>query len=81
MSKKVVDLVISEDGSYSPKRETNRQSPNHRGKTGLIHTPKDEKPKYLLGHDADEFLAGLDVGLDLVDAVSIRVNRFLKLRV
>lgn len=77
---KIVDLVMSEDGSYSPKRVVDKQSPNHKGKTGLVHTPKDEKPKYILGNEADEFLAGVDVGLDLVEAVGIRVNRFLKLR-
>lgn len=78
MSKKVVDLVVGEDGSYAPKRVYDRSKPNNT--TGIVRPPKGEKPKYIMSNDADEFLAGIDVGLDLVEAVGIRVNRFLKLR-
>lgn len=76
--KKVVDLVVGEDGTYAPQKAYKKPKPT---KTGIVRTPIGEKPKYLLGCDADEFLAGVDVGLDFVDAVSLRVSRFLKLRV
>jgi len=81
MSKKskVVDLVLSEDGSYEPKRERNKSIPNSKGK-GLIKVSKGEKSKYIMENHADEFLSGLDMGLDLLENVMPRINRFLRLR-
>lgn len=81
MSKKskVVDLVLNEDGSYEPKRERDKSISNSKGK-GLIKTPKGEKPKYIRENHADEFLSGIDIGLDLLENVMPRINRFLRLR-
>lgn len=82
MSKKskVVDLVLSEDGSYEPKRVKERTRPKEAIGKGLIRVPKDEKPKYIRENHADEFLSGLDMGLDLLENVMPRINRFLRLR-
>lgn len=76
---KVVDLVLNEDGSYEPKRERDRSISNSKGK-GLIKTPKGEKPKYIRETHADEFLNGVDVGLDLIEKIMPRIDRFLRLR-
>ena len=74
---KIVDLVQSEDGTYEPKRE--RGKFNVKGK-GLVKHNKDEKPKYIMESHADDFLNGIDIGLDFIDKVMPRVDRFLKLR-
>jgi hypothetical protein len=70
---KIVDLVPSEDGSYAPKGSI---VPAKKKKASKV----DSKPKYMLSRDADEFLAGIDVGLDLIDSVGLRVDRFLRMR-
>lgn len=79
MSKsKIVDLKKCEDGSYSPKREKDKVK-NLKG-TGLVCTSKGEKPKYILNDEASDFLSGIDAGLDFIENVVPRVDRFLKLR-
>lgn len=73
---KIVDLEVCEDGSYSPKQTKSKNmalSPMHK------HTDKD-KPKYVPHKDADEFLAGVDAGLDFVEAVKIRAMRIMGMR-
>lgn len=76
---KIVDLEMSEDGSYEPKRVRDKSIPNSKGK-GLVKTPLNEKPKFIRESHADEFLAGMDLGLDFIENLMPRVDRFLKLR-
>ena len=70
--KEVVDLVPIGDGSYAPQEHTvpAKKKPE----------VKKEKPKYRVNKEVDEFLAGIDVGLDLIDDVAPRLERFFKLR-
>jgi len=79
---KVVDLEMSSDGSYSPKRVKERFVPSgkSRGREVMKHSIKGDKKKYLLINEVDEFLSGVDAGLDLLDTVLPRVDRFLRLR-
>ena len=75
---KIVDLVVSEDGSYSPEGIKTKST-----KVKAVSKPKSiehNKPKYIQSNEVDEFLAGMDVGLDLIDNILPRVNRILKLR-
>lgn len=76
---KVVDLVQSEDGVYEPKRVRDKSVRNSKGK-GLTRTPINDKPKLLRENHADEFLMGMDLGLDFIENLMPRVDRFLKLR-
>lgn len=39
-----------------------------------------DKPKYILENNADEFLSGIDLGLDFIEKVVPRVERLLRLR-
>jgi hypothetical protein len=75
---KIVDLEISSDGSYAPKRA--KEYKPKRAKE-FIHHAKEDKPKYLLRNDADDFLNGIDIGLDFVETIGTRVNRFLGLKI
>jgi hypothetical protein len=77
---KIVDLEVCEDGSYSPKDTLNiKKIDPLKGIKPKEKTTK-EKPKYTQSKDVDEFLAGIDVGLDLLDEVMPRIGRFLRLR-
>lgn len=72
---KIVDLEISRDGTYSTKDAKTRNiatSPTHK------RTDKN-KPKYVPHKDADEFLSGLDAGLDFVESIKVRALRVLSL--
>lgn len=75
---KIVDLEISSDGSYSPKQIRKHKPFRHKE---FIRHAKEEKPKYLLRNDADDFLNGIDIGLDFVENIGTRVNRFLGLKI
>lgn len=67
MSKdKVVDLEMSSDGTYAPKEKHPSKNVHH----------KTNKVKGMSG--ADEFLGGLDGGLDFVEAIKMRVERMIK---
>lgn len=74
---KVVDLEMGEDGSYTPKEKKVKRDP-------LAMTVKqkqaDEKPKFIRETNADNFLNGVDVGLDFIDNVVPRLERFMRLR-
>lgn len=81
MSTKIIDLEKDSDGDYAPKRAKDNSIRNGSGRgKGLIKTPKGEKPKYLRENHADEFLNGVDVGLDLLENIMPRIDRFLRLR-
>jgi hypothetical protein len=67
--KNVVDLVPSEDGSYVPKNS----------KKEVVKQVKPVKKKYDR-RKADDFLSGLEEGLNFVEQINPLVNRFLKLR-
>jgi len=72
---KIVDLVVSKDGSYSPKNSKSKSVAKHK------YTDSNaSKPKYVQSREVDEFLAGMDAGLNLLDEVIPRVKRFLGLR-
>jgi len=67
MSKdKVVDLEMGSDGAYAPKAKTPPKNGHY----------KPNKVKGMSG--ADEFLGGLDGGLDFVEAIKMRVERLIK---
>jgi len=72
---KIVDLEMDSDGSYSSKStKKNKAVIKHK------YTDHKNKPKYVQSRDVDEFLSGIDMGLDFLDNVVPRVERFLKLR-
>jgi hypothetical protein len=80
MSKpKIVDLQKCEDGSYSPKDNKTKAVTKtaHKKSNGYS---ANGKHKYMMPSGVDEFLSGMDVGLDLVDAVKIRAMRIMGLR-
>jgi len=79
MSTKIIDLEKNSDDEYTPKRSRNRSIPNSKGK-GLVKTPKGEKSATFRENHADEFLNGIDAGLDLIEKVMPRLDRFLRLR-
>lgn len=66
---KVVDLVPSEDGTYVTKHD----------KKLIVKEVSKPKKKYDR-RKADDFLSGLDAGLEFLEEVSPMVSRFLKLR-
>lgn len=72
---KIIDLEESEDGTYTAKNSKSnivvRESSN---------ISKNGKAKYVIENNADQFLNGLDVGLDFLDKVVPRIERFLRLR-
>lgn len=80
MSTKIIDLEKDSDGEYTPKRAKDKGVPKEYRGTGLVRTPKGEKPRYMRENHADEFLNGIDVGLDLIEKVMPRLDRFLRLR-
>lgn len=70
---KIVDLEVCEDGSYSPKDiKTKAIAKTANSKNG--------KHKYMMPSGVDEFLSGVDVGLDLVESIKIRAIRMMGLR-
>lgn len=77
MSKKIVDLVVGEDGIYSPKdhktKAVTKTVRNKEHKTNGKH-------KYMIPSGVDEFLSGIDVGLDLVENIKVRAIRMMGLR-
>ena len=79
MSRKsdIVDLQVDEDGSYSPKDIKTKDT---KVKAVVKHKCTDNKPKYTQSKEVDEFLAGMDAGLNLIDSIVPRLNRILKLR-
>jgi hypothetical protein len=79
---KVIDLVVGEDGQYEAVRKPDKvqDSKSHSKGRGLIKTPIGDKPKYVRENHADEFLSGLDTGLDLIEKFVPRLERFLRLR-
>jgi hypothetical protein len=64
----IIDLVLDDDGSYS-QRETKYSKKKDTGKI-----------TYIQHKNADEFLAGLDAGLDFVEGMKKRIDRALKLK-
>lgn len=77
--KDIVELEMGEDGAYAPKGIKAKSKKKEKQAYGHNH-PSDAKPKYFLDSSADEFLSGIDAGLDFIDKVVPRMERFLKLR-
>lgn len=81
---KVVDLVVGEDGAYEPKRVNVKNKPHNVSKEfkhiANNKVGKGEKRKYILLNEADDFLHGVDAGLDFLDEMMPRVERLFKLR-
>jgi len=72
-STKIVDLQKCNDGTYSTKPSNIKaitKSKNHPFGKLKVTTPT----------EADDFLGGIDAGLDFIDSVIPRVERFLRLR-
>jgi hypothetical protein len=71
MSKKdnIVDLVPSEDGTYTPKNSSKAVSKE-------VSKPKKKYDR----RKADDFVSGLDAGLDFIEEIGLRVDRFFRLR-
>jgi hypothetical protein len=69
----IVDLEMDSDGAYAPKSNTNK---------AVIKAIKVDKPvKKKYNRDkADNFIGGLDAGLDFVEEIGLRVDRFFRLR-
>jgi hypothetical protein len=83
MSKpKIIDLVVAEDGTYSTKDtlNINKISKLKGIKPVVKKEDKNGKPKYVIPSGVDEFLSGMDVGLDLVDVIKVRAMRIMGLR-
>lgn len=84
MSKsKIVDLQKCKDGTYSPKDTLNINKISKL--KGIKPVTKaaisyKEKNKHMIPSGADEFLGGLDAGLDFVEAIKSRALRILSLR-
>lgn len=72
MSKdKIIDLEVCSDGTYAQKKsKTSKPS-----KT-ICTKIKTKNNK----NNTDEFLGGIDTGLDFIESVIPRVERFMKLR-
>jgi hypothetical protein len=72
MSKsKIIDLEVCDDGTYAQKES----KPSKPSKTIGVNT-KTINSK----NNTDEFLGGIDIGLDLIENVIPRIGRFMKLR-
>jgi len=80
MGKDVVELEIGEDGTYAPKGTKVKEKKSKKKDVQKYGYAQKEKPKYFLESSADEFLSGIDIGLDFIDKVVPRVERFLRLR-
>jgi hypothetical protein len=68
MNKDIIDLQMDEDGTYTEKTK--------KGKKNNSLT----KSKHFEENHGDEFLTGIDLGLDFVEKVVPRVERFLQLK-
>lgn len=66
---KIIDLEVCEDGTYVSKHD----------KKIVLKKVRKSKEKYDR-READDFLNGIDAGLDFLDEIVPRVDRFLKLR-
>jgi len=73
---KIVDLQKCEDGTYSPKNVKTKAVTKQKHK----YTDEKGSPKYVQSRDVDEFLGGLDAGLDFVEAIKVRAIRIMGLR-
>ena len=75
-SSKIVDLVMDSDGAYAPK---DKKVVTKKPKFNDLR--KHEKyNKYNVISEVDEFLNGVDIGLDFLESVVPRVDRFLRLK-
>lgn len=81
MSKDIVELEMDEDGAYAPKDTVKvRKGNKTAAQKNRDRFHSTEKPKYMLENHADEFLGGIDLGLDFIEKVVPRVERLLRLR-
>ena len=73
---KIVDLQKCEDGTYSPSKKSKTKAIVKSDKVKM----QEKYNKHHANPGADEFLAGIDVGLDFVEAVRSRVTRIMGMR-
>ena len=79
MSKKdIVELEMDEDGAYAPKG-TVRGKKSKKREMIYGYTQK-QKPTIFRENHADDFLGGIDAGLDFIENIIPRAERFLRLR-
>ena len=71
---KIVDLELSEDGTYGTEMSKTKAV----AKVKVV--AKHIRNKHMIPSGADEFLSGLDVGLDFVEAMKSRAMRIIGLR-
>jgi hypothetical protein len=83
-SNKIVDLQKCEDGTYSPKNTLNISKISKlKGIKSVVKKENisyTDKRKHMIPSGADEFLVGLDAGLDFVEAIKSRALRIMGLR-
>lgn len=72
MSKKTVNLKKGEDGVYRPE---GKESDNENERVPKYKDGKEFNESYV-----DDFLSGVDIGLDFIDKVVPRLERIAKLR-
>ena len=83
---KIVDLVMGKDGTYSEKNTepSKPHKPIKKYPSNIIGSSKKAESfknnKDTLPPNVNEFFSGLDSGLDLVEGISSRVERFMGLR-
>jgi hypothetical protein len=81
---KVVDLQKCEDGTYSHKDTLNiKKISKLKGIKSIVKKENisyKDKSKHMIPSGADEFLTGLDAGLDFVEAMKSRALRIMGLR-
>lgn len=83
MSKEdIVELEIGEDGTYAPKgsKKSKKQNIKKKDPGAYGYGNHTNKPMIFKESHADEFLNGIDAGLDFIEKVVPRVERFLRLR-
>lgn len=74
---KVIDLEMCEDGTYVEKKNkaSKTSKPSKPSKTICTKTKTNNSK-----NNTDEFLGGIDTGLEFIESVIPRVSRLLKLR-
>lgn len=82
MSKDVVELEMDEDGTYAQKgsKKSKKHSIKKKEPGAYGHSNHTGKPMIFKESHADDFLSGVDAGLDFIEKVVPRVERFLRLR-
>ena len=71
---KVIDLELNSEGAYSEAGKEIKRN------VTTVKSKQRTKVSQKRQDNSDTFLGGIDIGLDLIEKVVPRVERFLKLR-